>query len=370
MNSSLEDKLAKQYLDIAARVAARGFGNVEPNPMVGAVLVKNNSIIGFGHHTQYGHLHAEREAIANASQLGNDPEGSTLYCTLEPCSHHGKQPPCTDAVIEAKVSKVVIARKDPAKISSGGLLLLERAGISVIETSVSSKATHLSDAFIHRIQTGRPWVIAKWAQTLDGRIATRTGESQWISNSKCRNRVHRIRAKVDAIVIGVGTANADDPMLNARDCRSVRKIAKRVVLDTNGSLNQQSKLVLTAKDIPTIICTTQPDKFKNTDATVLPCSKTDSGIDIKQALETLSSDYDVSTILVEAGPRVLGTLIEDDLINEAVVHLASGIIGDNKAFPVATGRNVPNLDGMRRFNLVRMKKLDDDIELFYRNNQA
>jgi len=366
MNKTLDLKLAKQYLDIAAKSAARGFGKVEPNPMVGAVLVKKQTIIGIGHHTHYGHLHAEREAIANARSNGHDPKGSTLYCTLEPCSHHGKQPPCTDAVIEVGISQVIIARKDPADISSGGIELLKNAGIHVVETNVSLNATHLSDAFIHRVETGQPWVIAKWAQTIDGRIATRTGDSQWISNSKCRNRVHRLRAKVDAILIGVGTASADDPMLNARNCKSIRKVAKRVVLDTQGSLSLHSKLIQTANEISTIICTANPEKFEDTAVNVVSVSKNTSGVDLRESLQQLSSKFDISTLLVEAGPHVLGSLIEEDLINEAVVHLAPGIIGDNQAKAVAMGRDVPTLNGMRRFELVRTKQLDNDIELFYR----
>jgi diaminohydroxyphosphoribosylaminopyrimidine deaminase/5-amino-6-(5-phosphoribosylamino)uracil reductase len=365
-DSSRSSNSAKHYLDLAARSALRGFGLVEPNPMVGAVIVKDDQLIGLGHHTRFGALHAEREALKNCNDRGFDPKGATLYCTLEPCSHHGKQPPCTDAVIKSGISRVVIARKDPAEASAGGVEILRDAGIEVVLTDISSNASHLSDPFVHRVQTGRPWVIAKWAQTIDGRIATSAGESQWISNPRCRSRVHRLRAKVDAIMIGIGTATTDDPMLNARDCRSVRKVAKRVVLDTNARVDPNSKLIRSASIIPTIICTSNPDKLSDLPCTIIECPSSDSGIDLNAALQKLAAEYDITTLLIEAGPRVLGAFIQHDLINEAVVHLAPGIMGDEHAKAVATGRDAPELSEMRRFELVRTKQIHNDIELHYR----
>lgn len=363
MNQLLQ---TKHYLDLAARCALRGFGNVEPNPMVGAVIIKDGQVIGIGHHTKFGQLHAEREALANCKAQGNDPQGATLYCTLEPCSHTGKQPPCTEAVIQAGIARVVIARKDPADASCGGIQILQTAGIKVELTDISPDATHLSDPFIHRIKRGQPWIIAKWAQTLDGRIATRSGESQWISNPRCRSRVHRLRAKVDAIMIGVGTAIADDPMLTARDCRSIRKIAKRVILDTNARLDPNSKLIQSACEVPTIICTAEPAKFQNTDCSIVEAPIVDSRLDIRVVLTKLAAEHDITTLMVEAGPRVLGSLIEHDLINEAIVHLAPGIMADDQAKAVATGRDAPKLINMRRFDLVRSKQIGNDIELHYR----
>jgi len=363
MNEPLQ---TKHYLDLAARCAFRGLGNVEPNPMVGAVIVKNDQVIGIGHHTKFGHLHAEREALANCKAQGNDPQDATLYCTLEPCSHTGKQPPCTQAVIQAGIARVVIARKDPADVSCGGIQILQAAGIEVELTEISPNATHLSDPFIHRIKTGQPWVIAKWAQTLDGRIATRSGESQWISNPRCRSRVHRLRAKVDAIMVGVGTAIADDPMLTARDCRFVRKVAKRVILDTNARLDPNSKLIQSANQVPTIVCIADPAKFQSTDCSIVEAPIVDGRLDIRTVLTKLAAEHDITTLMVEAGPRVLGSLIEHDLINEAIVHLAPGVMADDQAKAVATGRDASKLIDMRRFDLVRSKQIDNDIELHYR----
>ncbi len=363
MNDSLR---TKHYLDLAARCALRGFGHVEPNPMVGAVIVKNDQVIAIGHHARFGALHAERVALANAKAQGNDPRGATLYCTLEPCSHTGKQPPCTQAVIQAGIARVVIAQIDPADVSCGGIQILQEAGVEVELIDISPNATHLSDPFIHRVETGQPWVIAKWAQTLDGRIATRSGESQWISNPRCRSRVHRLRAKVDAIMIGIGTAIADDPMLTARDCRSIRKVAKRVILDTHGQIDPNAKLIQSANEVPTIVCTADPSKLSNTKCSIIQAPIVAGGLDIKAVLAKLATEHDITTLMVEAGPRVLGSLVEHNLINEAIVHLAPGIMGDDQAKAVAVGRDAPKLIDMRRFDLVRTKQIDNDIELHYR----
>ncbi len=361
-----QDQRTRRALDLAARVGARGFGLVEPNPMVGAVLMKDDRVIGVGHHRRFGGLHAERDAIENCRDRGNDPAGATLYCTLEPCAHHGKQPPCTEAIIEAAIGRVVIARRDPHDVSRGGRETLSRAGVPVELSDASVNAARLSEPFIHRVNTGRPWVIAKWAQTLDGRIATRTGQSRWISNAMSRRRVHRLRAKVDAVMVGIGTALADDPMLTARDCRSVRRVAKRIVLDTHGRLGRDSSLVATAGEIPTLVFTAEPAKLEGTACEVIAASTRDGRLDLVHVLEQLWRVHGVSTLLVEAGPRVLGSLLGAGLIDEAVVHLAPAVMGDELARPVAVGRDVQTLDETRRFELVRGRAVNGDMELWYR----
>ena len=360
-----EDR-TKHYLDLAARVASRAFGHAEPNPLVGAVLVQGGEVIGVGHHRRFGQLHAERDAIANCRSRGHDPRGAELYCTLEPCIHHGKQPPCTDAVIEAGIARVVIASRDPHDLSSGGWSILERAGIEVVQSDASERAVELSQPFLHRVASGRAWVIAKWAQTLDGRIATRTGASQWISNPRCRARVHRLRAKVDAVMVGIGTALADDPMLTPRDCRFVRRSPKRVVLDTGGRLPRDSRLMQTAGDIPTIVYTQDPMRFSGTAVVAERCDIQDGHVDLSWCLEHMHRVHGIATVLSESGPRLLGSLLEHGLVNEAVVHVAPGVLADKEAKPVAVGRDVPMLDAMSRFRLMRMKRVNDDVELWYR----
>ena len=360
------DSISKKYLDLAARVASRAFGNAAPNPMVGAVLVRDGEIIGIGHHRRFGDLHAERDALRNCRGRGHDPRGATLYCTLEPCCHHGKQPPCTDAVIEAGISRVVIASRDPHADSGGGWALLEQAGIEVELSDASPNAIALSQPFLHRLRTGTPWVIAKWAQTIDGRIATRTGESQWITNARCRARVHRLRAKVDAILIGMGTAMTDDPMLTARDCRHARRTPMRVVLDTHGRLPHRLKLVQTADLIPTIVYTAEPSHYAGTSVIAEQAVLDGGRIDLHAMLKHLHREHRVSTLLSESGPTLLGSLIERGLINEAVVHVAPGVMGDEHAYPAARGRTLESLKEMQRYSLWRCKRIDDDVELHYR----
>ncbi len=362
----MTDPDAKLYLDLAARVASRAFGLAEPNPMVGAVIVKDNQIVGIGHHRRYGELHAERDALKNCRENRHDPRGATLYCTLEPCCHHGKQPPCTDAVIEAGITRVVIASRDPHELSGGGWDTLTQAGISVELSDASPNAIALSQPFLQRLATKRPWVIAKWAQTLEGRIESVPGQSPWISNPRCRSRVHRLRAKVDAVLIGIGTALADDPMLTPRDCRSIRRTPKRVVLDTHAQLPLDSKLVRSADSIPTIVYTSNPERFASTRVIAEPAEITDSRIDLHACLHHLHEHHAVSTLLSESGPTLINTLIEHNLVNEALVHVGGAEVEQVHAL----GKPLASLDASSRYQLVRTKRIGSDLELHYRGGSS
>lgn len=370
----------RKMLDLAARLAWRAAGDVEPNPMVGAVIVKGGRVIGMGHHRRFGGLHAEREALADCARRGEDPRGATVYCTLEPCVHHGKQPPCCDALIGAGVERVVYARPDPAGVSGGGQQLLCDAGIEAELSDASVLATRLSDPFVHRVTTGLPWVIAKWAQTIDGRIATRTGESQWISGEGSRKRVHRLRARVDAILTGLGTVMADDPMLTARGVRRVRKKARRIVIDRDFDITDDRALLSTAKDTPTSIACHKDlltsgivaDRRAALEAMGVqfigvPEHLSESGrLRLDMLLEAIATQHDVTNLLVEAGPGLLGSLFEADLVCEAVVYVAPTLLGDAEAMAAATGRVTERLSEGRRFDLCRVKRVGDDVELTYR----
>ena len=370
----------KRFLDIAARAALRAAGDVEPNPMVGAVIVKGGAVIGIGHHRRFGDLHAEREALADCLRKGHDPAGATVYCTLEPCVHHGKQPPCTDALIEAKVGAVVFARPDPAEVSRGGIEVLRRAGIEARLSDASPLATRLSDPFIHRVTTGLPWVVAKWAQTIDGRIATRTGESQWISGPMSRRRVHRLRARMDAILTGLGTVTTDDPMLTARVVRRVRRPCRRIVLDRDLDISSESAIVRTAHDTPTSIVVnkdlltsgiveTRRDELEQLGCEFIGVPEyldSNGRLRLDMLLEALAGEYGVTNLMVEAGPGLLGSLFEADLICEAVVYVAPLLLGDAEAMAAATGRIAERLSEGRRFDLCRVKRVGQDVELTYR----
>jgi diaminohydroxyphosphoribosylaminopyrimidine deaminase / 5-amino-6-(5-phosphoribosylamino)uracil reductase len=370
----------KQMLDLAARAAARSVGAVEPNPLVGAVLVRDGQVIGIGHHQRFGGLHAEREALANCKARGNDPRGATAYVTLEPCCHHGKQPPCTEALIEAGVREVVYARPDPAEVSGGGVELLRKAGISVRESTASVAALRLSEPFVKRITEGLPWVVAKWAQTIDGRIATRTGESKWISNDQSRQRVHRLRGRVDAVLTGMGTVAADDPMLTPRGVH-VRRMPCRVVMDRDLDIDPGCQLVQTAAECRTMIACSKElivadiaarkrDALEAAGIELLGVPENIHGLHLPMLLDTLWNRCGFATVMLESGPGLLGALFEKDLIDEAVVYIAPLLLGDEMAKSVATGCVTSSLNEGRRFSLVSTKRLGDDVELVYRRKRA
>lgn len=371
--------LDKPMLDLAARVALRGFGHVEPNPLVGAVIVREGQVIGLGHHRRFGDLHAERDALANCRAGGHDPRGATAYVTLEPCRHMGKQPPCTDALIEAGIAEVVYAVDDPHEASGGGCGLLRSAGIGVRKSDASIAAIRLSEPFVKRVRTGLPWITAKWAQTIDGRAATRTGESKWISNDRSRRRVHQLRARVDAILAGFGTVAADDPMLTAR-CVHVRRKAKRVILDRELNIQPDSKLVLSARSEPTLIACSKDlivadivarrrEALEAAGVTLLGVPEDVGRLHLPLLMATLAEKCNVATVLVESGPGLLGAMFELDLIDEAVVYLAPLLLGDEMAKSVASGRVATSLTEGRRFDLLRAKRLGDDVELVYRRRR-
>lgn len=347
----------RDFLDLAARAAFRAMGDVEPNPMVGAVLVKAGVVIGIGHHRRFGGPHAEREALADARARGHDPHASTAYVTLEPCSHHGKTPPCTDALIEAGVARVVAARPDPNPVSAGGARALRVAGIPCDFCGDSDLALRVGDPFVKRTTTTLPFVIAKWAQFHDGRIVTRPDEDRWISGPAARRRVHRLRARVDAILTGIGTVLADDPLLTARDVARVRRVARRVVLDPSLRTPSDAALVRTAGDTPTIIaCTRGADPARAADlrsrgVEVVEVPSNPDGLDLHALLRRLARAHHLTTILTEAGPRLLASLFAARFVDLALIHTAPG--PDPRARPLLPAFVPPGWRTVRERALAR-----------------
>ena len=236
----------------ALEEAERGRGRVEPNPLVGAVVVKDGKIVGTGHHERFGGPHAEIVALARA---GNEASGATLYVTLEPCCHHGKTPPCTTAILASGIVRVVAAMRDPfLQVSGKGFALLEAAGLAVSSGCQDQPARELNAPYLKRVTAGLPFVTAKWAMTLDGKTAVKTGDSRWISSEPSRRLVHELRGRMDAIVAGIGTVLADDPLLTARPPGP--RTPTRVVLDGRGRLPLNSRLVQTAPEIPVLVAVT------------------------------------------------------------------------------------------------------------------
>jgi len=368
----------RAMLDLAARCAIRAAGDVEPNPLVGAVvgrrLEAGVQVLGVGHHRRFGGSHAEVEAIDACRARARDARGATLWVTLEPCAHQGKTPPCADRIIESGVGEVVVARADPSAAASGGAAKLEAAGIAVRWSRASAAAARLADPFVHRARAGRPFVIAKWAQTIDGRIATRAGASQWISNEQSRRDVHRLRARMDAVVTGVGTVFADDPMLTARGVRRLRRIARRVVIDPGLRIPASARIVRTAAEVPTIVVCHEsragaPAAAPLRDAGVQVLAAPGPAPDrlhLDAALRLLAERHDATNVLVEAGPRLVGSLHREGLLDELRVFIAPALMADPAALPVASGAPVDDIAALPKLDLVSLRRRGGDIAAVYR----
>jgi len=338
----------------ALELAKNGEGRVEPNPMVGCVIVRNGRIIGEGYHRRYGGSHAEVEALRSCKRR---TRGATVYVSLEPCCHFGRTPPCTDALIEAGVARVVTTIRDPNPAVNGkGLRRLRAAGIEVTTGVLAAEAAELLAPFLTRGRLGRPYVIAKWAQSLNGVLVTPPGESKWISSVTSRRIVHRLRSRVDAILVGAGTVLADDPQLTARGV-PLRRRALRVILDGKLRIPVGSKLVTSARKTPTIVFTTshavQTKKGKQLlrkGLELIPCKKQGGRLSLKECLSGLA-DRRLMNLMVEGGPTVLHTMLKSRLVDEVWVFLSPKIIaGQSQAHALLSA---PALENARFVSIER-----------------
>ena len=334
----MNDDGSEKWMLLALDLAIRGRGMVEPNPMVGAVLVRDDIVIGVGWHQKFGGGHAETEAL---KQAGEKARGSTLYVSLEPCSHYGKTPPCTDAILNSGVSKVYIAMRDPnLLVACKGITFLKSHGIEVVVGVEKEKAETINAPFIKQHLHSKPFVIAKWAMSLDGKIATKSGESKWISNDKCREKVHLLRGLVDAILVGVGTVNFDDPMLNARPEGPRKQI--RIVLDPNARINLSSRIIQSARDFHTIIAVgnnvSEQSKIvlQNSGCELLELSSC-SPVDIVNELLSCLGKKGIQNLLVEGGGKTLGSFFDASQVDEVQVYISPIIIGGSDAITPVGG---------------------------------
>ncbi len=366
------DDVDARFLHITARLALRGHGGAEPNPLVGCVIVQpgDHSIVGWGYHRQCGREHAEIHALQRAGGLSR---GATAYVTLEPCNHTGRTGPCTAALIDAGIRRVVFARRDPNPISAGGADALRRAGVAVDHNETCDVAVRVGDPFVRRITTGLPWIIAKWAQTIDGRIATRTGESQWISSAASRRLVHRERGRVDAILTGIGTVLRDDPTLTARNAR-VRRVALRVVCDALLQTPLESRLAQTAHHTPTIIITSDHavrerehrfTRLSEAGVRFIATASSDDRLNLGAALGELAARFDVTNVLVEGGAGLIGQLFAEGLVSEAWVFIAPMLLGDDEAAACVRGRTAAHLADGVRLQLRHFRRRAGDIVARY-----
>jgi diaminohydroxyphosphoribosylaminopyrimidine deaminase/5-amino-6-(5-phosphoribosylamino)uracil reductase len=365
MASTTATERDARHLERAIELAATARGLTSPNPLVGAVVVKGGRTIGEGLHTRAGEPHAERAALAACEE---DPAGATLYVSLEPCCHQGRTPPCTDAIVEAGIARVVVASDDPTPKASGrGLGILRDEGIAVetVDGPIGDSARLLNQPFRKHARTGRPLVIFKSAMTLDGKVATRTGSSQWISGESSRARAHRWRAESDAVGVGIHTATIDDPLLTAR-IEGVASQPRRVVFDSEASLPLASQLVRSAHEVPVIlVCSraakrTATDALRNAGVEVIVCTGQNEAARICSALGELGA-RGIQSILLEGGPHLAGVFLEAGEIDEARMFVAPMLVGGRDAKAAIEAEGVELIGDAPRAVFTAVERIDDDV---------
>jgi diaminohydroxyphosphoribosylaminopyrimidine deaminase/5-amino-6-(5-phosphoribosylamino)uracil reductase len=351
-----------RWMHRALDLAERGRGWVEPNPLVGAVVVHDGRLVGEGWHQRYGAAHAEVNALAAA---GDAARGGTLYVTLEPCCHHGKTPPCTDAVLGAGITRVVAALADPfPQVAGRGAALLRAAGVTVELGLGEAEARRQNSPYLKLLATGRPQVHLKWAMTLDGKIATHTGDSKWISNEQSRQRVHALRGRMDAVVTGISTVRADDPLLTARPPGP--RTPLRIVLDSRGTLPLSSRLVRTAGEAPVLVVTAGPlprereEELRGAGCEVYAAAAEGGRPALGPLLDELGRRR-LTNILVEGGAAVHGSFLDTGAVDEVHVFIAPRLAGGAGAPTPAAGRGVDRIADALALARWETEPIDGDL---------
>lgn len=320
-----------EYMRQALALAQKGCGWTSPNPMVGAVIVKDGRVIGEGYHEKCGQAHAERNALAHCAE---SPRGATMYVTLEPCCHTGRQPPCVDAILESGIARVVVGSLDPnPKVAGKGIRILREHGVTVDTGVLEAECLALNTVFFHYIQTGLPYVVLKYAMTLDGKIATRTGASKWITGEQARNRVHADRHRYRAILVGVGTVLADDPQLTCRIEGGRDPI--RVVCDTHLRTPLSAQVVRTARETPTILATCCDDAarraaYEAAGCQVLVLPAQDGKVSLPALMERLGQ-MEIDSVLLEGGASMHGAALESGIVSRVQAYIAPKLFGGTDA---------------------------------------
>ncbi len=331
----------QDYMRLALTLAQKGAGWSSPNPMVGAVVVKDGRVIGEGYHARCGELHAERAALNACTE---NPAGGTIYVTLEPCCHHGRQPPCTDAILEAGLARVVIGSGDPnPQVAGKGLDILRRHGLSVTEHVLEAECLALNDVFFHYIRTKRPYVVLKYAMTLDGKLATYTGASQWITGETARHHVHTQRNRFRSIMVGVNTVLADDPQLTCRIKGGRNPV--RIICDSRLRTPLTAQVVQTAQALPTILatCSTDTEKIAAYEAlgcTVLQVPAQNGQVDLSALFERLGA-MEIDSVLLEGGAALHWSALSQGLVHRVQAYIAPKLFGGAAAKTPIGGQGFP-----------------------------
>lgn len=355
----------EKFMARAIELAKLGEGRTNPNPMVGAVIVKNGKILSEGYHAKYGEYHAERNAILSAKQ---DLQGADIYVNLEPCSHFGKTPPCADLIIEKKFKNVYIGILDPNPLVAGrGVEKLRNAGINVEIGILKEQCEKLNEVFLHFIKTKTPYVAHKFAMSLDGKTATKTGNSKWITGGSSLEKVHSLRNKYQAICVGIGTALADDPMLSCRHENGNDPI--RIVCDSTFKIPLGSKIVQTAKEIRTIVVGTSENVenqklLENMGCEILCVGAKQNGIDTAEMLKKLG-EMKIDSILLEGGGNLASSFVDNNLIQKIYCFVAPKIVGGQMAKTPVDGVGIEFMSQAKECNLQSITQYGEDVLLEY-----
>lgn len=364
----------RDYMLRAIELAKNGVGAVDPNPLVGAVIVKDGRIIGEGYHARYGDLHAERSAIKNLTESAH---GATIYVTLEPCCHHGKQPPCTEAILENGIKRVVIGSRDPNPLVSGkGAKFLRAAGVTVEEDFMRSECDELNPVFFHYITTKTPYVVMKYAMTADGKIATRTGASKWITGEKARAHVQEMRCAYTGIMAGIGTVIADDPMLNVRT--DGKRSPVRIICDSSLRIPPECNIVKTADRFRTIVaCAVDEETLKNDPSfsekarflkehgVEIVCVPGGDGRTGLKELMRILGEKGINSILLEGGGALNESALKAGIVKEINVFVAPKIFGGAEAASPVLGTGVELPSDAYALDLYNISRYGDDLLLRY-----
>ncbi len=353
-----------RYMKKAIALAKKGKGYTNPNPMVGAVIVKNGQIIGEGYHERYGEAHAEVNAFNHCSI---DPKGATMYVTLEPCAHHGNTPPCAEKIVEKKIKKVVIGLVDPNPlVNHKGIEILRNAGIEVITGVLSEEIKEINEIFYHFIQKKTPYIIMKTAMSLDGKIATKTGDSKWISNEKARYFGHELRHEVSGILVGINTVLADDPSLTTRLKDKEGKDPHRIILDSTLKIPLDSKILKLTSNAKTFIATTEKAskekiaRLKSLGIHVISIQSKNNQVDLQSLMKILGA-HQIDSLLIEGGGTVNFSFLENNLVHKLYTFIAPIIIGGKEAKTPVSGEGISSISDAIHLSSFKTQLIDNNI---------
>jgi diaminohydroxyphosphoribosylaminopyrimidine deaminase/5-amino-6-(5-phosphoribosylamino)uracil reductase len=360
----LKDKDIK-YMRCALRMAKKGLGNTAPNPAVGAVIVRDDRIIASGYHKKAGENHAEVDTLSNLE--GKATSRDIMYVTLEPCNHQGKKPPCTRAILESGIKNVVVGMKDPnPSVKGGGIEYLRSRGLNVKTGVLEKECGQLLEPWSKYAKTGKPFIMAKSALTLDGYSATSTGHSMWVTGEEARQHVHRLRAEVDAVMVGIGTVIADDPRLTSRLKRGKGRNPHRIIVDTRLRIPENARLlnddsgalnyIIVGNDVDMKLI----NRIERGNTSVIKCPVKDNRVDLNAMLDILGR-RSITSVLFEGGSGLMGSMIRERLIDKFLIFKAPKLLGGNDGIPMAKGKGPVYMDDSLKLEDIKVKKYGEDI---------